>query len=109
MLLMAALASYAQQVTEPPKYEVASIKLTTASGSGYTFHIGPDGSVAASGITLRRLMMTAYNVQGFRIVGGPDWVSSRRWELQARPKQWRAVEKQKEHSLRRCKLYTCHL
>jgi uncharacterized protein (TIGR03435 family) len=29
--------------------------------------------------------MTAYNVQGFRILGGPEWVSSKRWELRARP------------------------
>jgi uncharacterized protein (TIGR03435 family) len=29
--------------------------------------------------------MTAYNVQGFRIVGGPDWVVSNRWDVQAMP------------------------
>ena len=29
--------------------------------------------------------MTAYNVQGFRFVGGPDWVASSRWDVQAKP------------------------
>ena len=30
-------------------------------------------------------MMTAYDVQGFRIAGGPGWVSSSRWDIQAKP------------------------
>ncbi len=29
--------------------------------------------------------MTAYDAQGFRIVGGPEWVVSRRWDVQAKP------------------------
>ena len=85
MVLMAAVGSFGVQFTEPPKYEVASIKPNTDNDSDYAFHIGPDGSVTAAGITLKRLMMTAYNVQGFRILGGSEWVSSKRWELRARP------------------------
>jgi uncharacterized protein (TIGR03435 family) len=85
ILALAAVTSYGQQSTEPPKYEVASIKPNSDDASDYSFHIGSDGSIAAAGITLKRLMMTAFNVQGFRILGGPAWVSSRRWELQARP------------------------
>jgi uncharacterized protein (TIGR03435 family) len=49
------------------------------------FQIEPGGTLAATGITLKRLMMTAYNVQDFRIVGGPDWVATRRWDVQAKP------------------------
>ena len=30
-------------------------------------------------------MMTAYDAQGFRIVGGPEWVVSRRWDVEAKP------------------------
>lgn len=81
---MTALAGYGQSAAEPPRYEVASIKPNTDDDLRFTFRIEPDGTVAATGITLRRLMMTAYNVQGFRIVGGPGWVASRRWDLQAK-------------------------
>jgi uncharacterized protein (TIGR03435 family) len=28
--------------------------------------------------------MTAYNVQGFRVVGGPSWVESQGWDIQAK-------------------------
>ena len=84
LLLMTALAGYGQPAVQA-KYEVASIKPNTDSDSRVAFRIEPDGTLAATGITLARLMMTAFNVQGFRIVGGPGWVSSRRWDIQAKP------------------------
>ncbi|MDE3198170.1 MAG: TIGR03435 family protein [Acidobacteriota bacterium] len=84
-LLFPAPALYAQQPAEPPRYEVASVNPAADDDPRMVFHIGPDGSLSATGITLRRLMMTAYEVQGFRIAGGPAWVSSRRWDIQARP------------------------
>jgi uncharacterized protein (TIGR03435 family) len=85
VLLMITLAGYAQSGVEPPKYEVASIKPNTDGDFRFAFRIEPSGPLAATGITLKRLMMTAYNVQGFRIVGGPDWVVSSRWDVQAKP------------------------
>jgi uncharacterized protein (TIGR03435 family) len=84
-LLMTTLVGYGQSGVEPPKYEVASIKPNTDNDFRFAFRIEPSGPLAATGITLKRLMMTAYNVQGFRIVGGPDWVASRRWDVQAKP------------------------
>jgi uncharacterized protein (TIGR03435 family) len=85
LLLMTTLVGYGQSGAEPPKYEVASIKPNIDNDFRFAFRIEPSGRLAATGITLKRLMMTAYNVQGFRIVGGPDWVVSRRWDLQAKP------------------------
>jgi uncharacterized protein (TIGR03435 family) len=82
---MTALAGYGQGGPERPKYEVASIKPNTDSDFRYAFRIEPDGALYATGITLKRLMMTAYNVQGFRFVGGPGWVAARRWDVQAKP------------------------
>lgn len=85
LLLMGTLGCCGEPGEEPPKYEVASIRQNSDSDFRFAFRIEPDGTLAATGITLRRLMMTAYNVQGFRIVGGPAWVASRRWDLQAKP------------------------
>jgi uncharacterized protein (TIGR03435 family) len=85
VLLMTTLVGYGQSGVEPPKYEVASIKPNTDNDFRFAFRIEPSGRLAATGITLKRLMMTAYNVQDFRIVGGPDWVVSRRWDVQAKP------------------------
>jgi uncharacterized protein (TIGR03435 family) len=85
VLLMTTLVGYGQSGVEPPKYEVASIKPNTDNDFRFAFRIEPSGRLAATGITLKRLMMTAYNVQDFRIVGGPDWMVSRRWDVQAKP------------------------
>ena len=35
-------------------------------------------------ITLRNLINYAYDMRAFRIVGGPDWASSDRWEVSAK-------------------------
>ncbi|MGA3239587.1 MAG: TIGR03435 family protein [Bryobacteraceae bacterium] len=85
VLLMTTLAGYGQSGVEPPTYEVASIKPNIDNDFRFAFRIEPSGRLAATGITLKRLMMTAYNVQDFRIAGGPDWIVSRRWDVQAKP------------------------
>jgi uncharacterized protein (TIGR03435 family) len=85
VLLTTTLVGYGQSGVEPPKYEVASIKPNTDLDFRFAFRIESSGRLAATGITLKRLMMTAYNVQDFRIVGGPDWMVSRRWDVQAKP------------------------
>ena len=84
LLLITALAGYGQTVPGPAQYEVASIKPNTSDDVRLAFRIEPDGTLSAMGITLKRLMMTAFNVQGFRIVGGPGWVASSRWDVQAK-------------------------
>jgi uncharacterized protein (TIGR03435 family) len=85
LLLMTILVGFGQSAVELPKYEVASIKPNTDGEFLFAFRIEPSGSLAATGITLKRLMMTAYNIQGFRLFGGPGWVASRRWDVQAKP------------------------
>lgn len=82
-LLICALAGFAQTAAQP-RYDVSSVKPNNTVAP-YTFRIEPDGTLATTGITVKRLMMTAWNVQDYRIVGGPDWVSSRRWDIQAKP------------------------
>ncbi len=82
-LLLMNSAAFSQR-TAPPRYDVSSIKPSPDSDP-YTFHIERDGTLYATGITIRRLMMTGYNVQGFRLIGGPGWVAARRWDVQAKP------------------------
>lgn len=77
--------------TQSPKYEVSSIKPNGGSDFRFAFRIEPNGSLNATGITLKRLMMTAWQLQGFRIVGGPAWVDSQRWDVQAKSGVARSV------------------
>lgn len=99
LLLMTALVSYGQRGAEPPQYEVASIKPNADDDFRFAFRFERDGTLYATGITLKRLMMTAYNLQGFRFIGGPGWVDAKRWDVQARPGR-AASDGQIRHMLR---------
>jgi bla regulator protein blaR1 len=64
-------------------FDVASIKPDHSDGHSVRISFNDD-SLTASGVTLKRLIEVAYNMNGFQLAGGPDWVSSETYELQAK-------------------------
>jgi uncharacterized protein (TIGR03435 family) len=44
----------------------------------------PPGPIKYKGATLKRLIMDANGVRGFQIMGGPRWVTTDRWDFEAR-------------------------
>ncbi|HTW58216.1 MAG TPA: M56 family metallopeptidase [Terriglobales bacterium] len=76
-----------------PAFESFSIKPSESSSSTPTYagtetHMvrmmfGPDGFVA-SNITLQALIQEAYGVQANQISGGPDWLNSATFDVQAK-------------------------
>ena len=42
------------------------------------------GTFTATGVTLKMLIMSAYEVQSFQVSGGPSWVGAERWDIQAK-------------------------
>jgi uncharacterized protein (TIGR03435 family) len=72
-----------------PKFEVASVKVdkTSAVGRRVMFRImdPPDnGRFYANGPTLRMLLRMAYDVQDSQIIGGPSWINSEHFDIQAK-------------------------
>jgi uncharacterized protein (TIGR03435 family) len=65
-----------------PSFEVASIKPTNEPGMGIIG--GSPGTYTATRITVEFLIMTAYNVEPFRISGEPKWAQSQRFDVQAK-------------------------
>jgi uncharacterized protein (TIGR03435 family) len=67
-----------------PTFEVISI---TRNVSG-TFPVGPEaragGSFVATNATLERLVRFAYDLPAYLIAGGPDWVRTDRFNVEAR-------------------------
>ena len=80
MIVASGLTVAAQQT--PPAFEVASIKPATgrALPNGTT---SPDRFYVPN-FTLRQLIEYAYAMPQFRILGGPAWMASERWEVSAR-------------------------
>ncbi len=84
----------------PPSFEVASIKKHAADSEGgrgmRVMMGGPDVSqFRASNVTAKMLIATAYNVKEFQISGGPGWISSERWDLNAKVEDSLAEQLQK--------------
>ncbi|MGH9575695.1 MAG: TIGR03435 family protein [Candidatus Acidiferrales bacterium] len=82
----------------PPSFEVASIKKHPPEGGrGMRVSMGgPDVSrFRASNVTAKMLIATAYRVKEFQISGGPDWMNSERWDIDAKVEDSLVPELQK--------------
>jgi uncharacterized protein (TIGR03435 family) len=67
------------------KFEVASIKPSPEGGRGGGIRPAQGGErYIATGMPLRTLMMVAYRIKPEQIVGGPDWINTDRWDMNAK-------------------------
>src|SRR3954470_17520893 len=68
-------------------FEAATVKLTPAEQQGIEqpsiVQFLPNG-FRRTNSTLRMLVRTAYDVQEYQVVGGPDWADRRRFDIEAR-------------------------
>jgi uncharacterized protein (TIGR03435 family) len=76
------LAEAQRNPTARPEFDVASIKPSNAFG-GATLGVG-NGRASGHNVTLKRLIAFAYRLQDFQITGGPSWVSSDRFDVEAK-------------------------
>ena len=66
-----------------PAFEVASVKRNTSGGDEGS--IGPrPGGYAMASIPVRLLIVRAYELRSFQVVGGPSWIDGERFDLNAR-------------------------
>jgi uncharacterized protein (TIGR03435 family) len=65
-----------------PTFEVASVR-PNKDATSLTVGISGD-SMRLTGVTARNLIVRAYGVQPFEIIGGPDWLSARRFDVVAK-------------------------
>ena len=70
---------------QPSAFEVATVKPAAPSTDGHT-HINypPGGSFSAANITLAALMQWAFDCPERQMLGGPDWLGSIRFDIQAK-------------------------
>lgn len=79
-------AALCQSDAPHPAFEVISIKpsdLQARTGIGISTY--PGGRVVASKCTLKVLIEAAFSVHDFEISGGPAWINSDAWDIDARP------------------------
>ena len=67
-----------------PAFEVASVRLNT-SGPGSPFiRRLPGAGLEVGNVSLRDLIMYAYSVQRYRLIGAPGWIANERFDISAR-------------------------
>jgi uncharacterized protein (TIGR03435 family) len=83
LLFLAIGVTQAQQTI--PAFEVATIKPAATPSDGHT-HINypPNDNFSATNITLLALMQWAYGMPESQILEGPSWLSSTRFDIQAK-------------------------
>jgi uncharacterized protein (TIGR03435 family) len=91
IIASATTASRAQEQTAVPspdadvKFEVASVKKSapTPNLAGIRFGLQPSGRFAVAGMPVSALITMAYGIQRFQLIGGPGWVNSDRFDVNA--------------------------
>lgn len=81
-VLLCAPGCFAQD-SGKPKFEVASVKISNSLTASSRFRtIG--GDIDGKNVVLKLLLSYAYGVEGFNITGGPAWINSGRFDIQAK-------------------------
>lgn len=92
--LVVATGLHAQFALSPPwkagipsdlKFEVASVRPSTPNSPGGGIRPAPGGLYyVASSVTLRTLIIVAYSFRPDQITGGPSWMNTERFDMNAK-------------------------
>ena len=95
VLFAAAHALPAQQPAAPPVFEVSSVKTAApcppSCGGQIRPTVGNQG-YRVEGATVRMLLTVAYTVTDRQISGGPDWMNSERFDIDAKDSRPHTVD-----------------
>jgi uncharacterized protein (TIGR03435 family) len=88
LVLAAVLISSSVNVTETqtpagPAFEVASIKRNNSGSPAVTNNSLPGGRYIMTNAPVRSLILFAYPIPSGEIIGGPDWIGSERYDVNA--------------------------
>jgi uncharacterized protein (TIGR03435 family) len=85
MLLLAAAWGVFAQSTEAPRFEVASIKPNNdPSPRFWNMRPLPGGRLSAVHASAQMLLQNAYGVQAYQLIGGPHWMTTDGFDIEAK-------------------------
>jgi uncharacterized protein (TIGR03435 family) len=86
--LAIAIVSLALAQTPEPaqrsEFEVASVKATGTTDGSLSVDFLPGGGFSARNLTVQQLLRNVYQVEDYQISGGPPWMNSAGFDIQAR-------------------------
>jgi bla regulator protein blaR1 len=78
------IAALGQSPPPPKEFDVATVKPNSANDNRFMIRPLPGGGLSISGVPLKMLIMEAYDVRAFQLSGGPGWMSTERWDIEAK-------------------------
>lgn len=88
LVLLSAIGSTsgmdAQAPDTHPTFEVAAVKREVDIVSGMTFAARPGGTLTVINNELTNVIDNAYGIRRYQVIGGPDWINSDRYNIQAK-------------------------
>jgi len=84
LALMFLLAQFSPSQSTLPSFEAASIK-PSSPDSQLKIDFAPGGRLIVSHATLRFLIKIAYDTSDDQLSGGPGWINSTRFDIEAKP------------------------
>jgi bla regulator protein blaR1 len=88
VVVLATSPVFAQTPDGPkPSFEVSSVKPSTAGNNFIGIGRQPGGRFNANNVPLRLLIQNAYRVRDFQVIGGPSWMGTDRWNIEARAEE----------------------
>jgi uncharacterized protein (TIGR03435 family) len=85
VLLAAAAYGVFAQSTPRPEFQVASVKPNTANPQRHMVRSQPGGRLITENAYLLQLILAAYDVQPYQVVGGPSWLNTDGYDIEAKP------------------------
>jgi len=85
-----AVTALAQSPERPPSFEVASLKQNTSGDSRTRMQTQPGGRLIVTNAKVKALIATAFEMADspslvdVRILGGPEWIGSERYDINAK-------------------------
>jgi uncharacterized protein (TIGR03435 family) len=74
----------AQQTASDPAFEVATLRPSTSGNAGWRLQPQPGGRLTGTNVPAAALIRFAYNLPDFQISGGPGWLASDRFDIEAK-------------------------
>jgi bla regulator protein blaR1 len=72
------------QSQTPPSFTVSSVKRNSSVNASSSSSYLPGGGFSARFTTLGRLILNAYRIKDYQLSGGPSWINSERYDVDAK-------------------------
>jgi uncharacterized protein (TIGR03435 family) len=84
--LLLTLAFAVTASAQAPSFDVASVRPEAAAEARRPTGVRllPTGQLTATAVTVHELILRAWGIHESQVIGGPDWIRSERYEIQAR-------------------------